>query len=53
MTALEQVVQHVEAGASQEQIETGDYAKRYINALTNFELIELLSEVSEANQEAP
>lgn len=47
MTALEKIVQHVEEGASQEQIETGDYAKRYINALTNFELLELLSKVSE------
>lgn len=48
MTPLEEIVQHVEEGASQEQIETGDYAKRYIDALTNFELLQLLSEVSEA-----
>jgi len=47
LTPLEEITQYVEAGASQEQIETGDYAKRYINALTNFELLELLSKVSE------
>lgn len=53
MTALEEIIAYVNVGATQEQIQTGDYAERYINALTNFELLQLLSEVSEANQEAP
>ena len=50
MTALEEIVQHVEEGASQEQIQTGDYAERYINALTNYELLKLLSDISEAKE---
>ena len=41
---------HVEEGASQEQIQIGNYAERYINALTNYELLKLLSDVSEAKE---
>jgi hypothetical protein len=52
MTALEEIVQYVEAGASEEQIQTGNYAERYINALTNYELLKLLSDVSEAKEPA-
>ena len=44
MKILEAVVKFVEVSASQEQIETGDYPERQINSLTNFELLELLSE---------
>lgn len=53
MTALEEIIQYVEAGASQEQIQTGGYAERQINSYTNFELLRLLSEVLEDNEEAP
>ena len=50
MTPLEEIVRRVEEGASQEQIQTGNYAERYINALTNYELLKLLSDVSEAKE---
>ena len=50
MTPLEEIIAYVNVGATQEQIQTGDYAERYINALTNYELLKLLSDVSEAKE---
>ena len=40
----ETVKAYAEIGASQEQIETGDYAERYINSLNNIELLELMDD---------
>lgn len=42
----ETVKAYAELGASQEQIETGDYAERYINSLNNIELMELMDAAS-------
>ncbi|MNE44477.1 hypothetical protein D3C80_1387030 [compost metagenome] len=50
MTLIERVIQHLEAEASEEQKAIGRYAERYINALTNYELLKLLSDVSEAKE---
>ena len=50
MTLLEHIVQRLETEASQEQMEIGRYAERRVYALTNFELLELISEALEAKQ---
>lgn len=42
----ETVKAYAEIGASQEQIQTGDYAERYINSLTNIELLELMDDAA-------
>ncbi|MNS70355.1 hypothetical protein D3C86_1858290 [compost metagenome] len=50
MTLLELVVNYENSGASQEQMQIGGYAERRINGMTNYEFLELLSEVLEAEE---
>jgi hypothetical protein len=50
MTLLEKVTETLEAEASQEQMDIGRYAERRVAAMTNYELLELISQALEAKQ---
>ncbi|MNN64287.1 hypothetical protein D3C81_1797220 [compost metagenome] len=50
MTLLERVIQHLEAEASQEQMDIGRYAERRIEGMLNFELLELISQMLETQE---